>query len=415
MRFNTPRDLLLQALRRVDGALIKSDNPYDVGQYVMLKTEGKEFSATVVRNDMSARVSVGNGAPQGLVNIAAPGFYAVDGSRFVQALAKHELQVDAEVDFKPTGPKQTRPAIIKGDPDENDQARAELEIGSLRLFMAGSKGEKEEYGFQCVNLAQDPKFNGNPETKVVVQGRDLVRFVKELNMSVGKATGRSDLACIRIKVKGKNMELATTNGMTCGVAQFGIVSAEQNMEVLAPYEALKGVVKMLDVNQDVSIYVNDTEPRTLIISQDVVHSGIVVGECTFKITEAAEKFPSVESLFGSLSFKYSCKIKRSHLKICCDKLANIDVAKTLAIFDPDKLIARFEKQEPGSAALAKPTMPIFDPQGERFEIEISSRHLQNVADYCEEEDLEIKFSGKRSMAALIAGPHMTMYFAPFGM
>ncbi len=408
MKVTCPNDLVTRLVKSVSEANQKGSSPADISQYTALEASEGKLSAIVTREDFAAIATVyASKVEGGLLKIEADGRHTVDGGELLHEFVTARPEDTVTIEYKKLAaqPKKTD--------DEADPEAATVEtVGTVSVSRPAIKGLTEVSKMYSVGLVVKPSFEFTPDVKITVSAAEFAKHLKQVGISVGKATMSLDYSNLMVKVKGDDVEMVTTNGQQLTLATFKAIDAQKNVEFLLQYDQVVSVMKALDPTR--SVYINimkqPNAPQVVVFSQDVLFGGVAVGECMFRLREPACKFVSYEPLIKSLSFIASCKIKKTDLKFICGRLPD-SVIKTSTVFDPEKELIAFSKT--GSAREKNVYMPVTAVTGSRMELDISSGHVAAAVDACEGDEIELRMSGPKSLESMVLGPNLTTWFQPF--
>jgi DNA polymerase III sliding clamp (beta) subunit (PCNA family) len=416
MKIKTQRALLAQIVKTVSPALVKGDTPAEAGQYVILKVDEKELSVIVACDALTAKATIGSSMLEGeMLEITSGGKYAVNGSMLLHDLSTSAVNDSIVIDFK----EQKATAKAKKQEEDElgedaDKAAVEPEsVGTLFIKYPGPKGETDTTRLQCIDLPVDPKIEVDTSSRLTIKGSDFIQYVRQVGIAIGKANMNEDYSNVLIKTTGNMVEMVGTNGIQLSLAVFESVDSSKDLRMVLPYEKVAAIAKMIQPDRSVTIYLTEGQTRDAVFLQDVTYGEKVVGRAMFKIREKTDRFVQYEALIKSLSFISSCKVKRQQLKAACERLEGVTLAKTAMSFDPTKELIAFSKDE-GSGGITT-HVSIESAQGQKLDMNVSSRHLRVAADATTEEDIELKLSGAKSLGLMVLSPTFSMYFMPFNL
>lgn len=408
MKISVQKSLLLQALAPVNGATVNGTDPHDPGQYLMgvADAEAKTLTFTVAGKELVSRTVLGIGmVTEGVMAVHESGKFTFDGEPLAKSLRSHEIETTANLELQESKAKRKS----AGPDSPVDDAPAS--VGTVVLTLPGGQGESEEYGMQCIDIYDDTIEFPTKGQHVKVGASDFIRAIKQVDVTAGKPTLSTDYCNVRLRLRDKKMEFATTTGRQVGIAKISTVEApEGNIDVVLSQDTVKRITKLLDSTQELSLYIMPKgETQQVVFTQDIVYANGIVGKTFFKTSEPGYKFPDFDAHFAAVDFKYVYKARLTALKKLFEKIASVDTHRTQFAFDPEAKVAKISKNKGG---FAKTSIPL-DAASDRLEIALSDEHLSQVATVLEEEEVEMSFSGRTGLARITSGPSFVMYFSPF--
>ncbi len=406
MKINCHNGLLARMVKCVAGANQKGATPTEVSQYTVLKAFGTKLSAIVARQDFAAIATIDASYMQEeMLTIAAEGSFVVDGRALADDFDTADNADVVTIEHKVLTSKETAKT-----PDADPENPAPERTGALCISRPAPKGMSELTKLHTVGISINPEVGIAPNAKITLHAAEFSKHLKAVGMSVGKVTMSLDYSNVLIKVKGDIVEMVTTNGQQLTKATFPAIDCDKDVQVLLPYDQVLTIMKMCDDKRKITITVGKGAPQTVVISQEIEYGDKVVGECTFRLREPACKFVNYEPLIEKLSFVSGCKIRTQDLKAICHKI-RMEPVKAATVFDPEKEVIGLAKKSP--TVDKSVVLPVTSATGPRMELDLSSGHLAASADVCPVDEIELKFSGPKSLECMVLGPNLTTYFQPF--
>jgi hypothetical protein len=272
---------------------------------------------------------------------------------------------------------------------------------------------KEKHWLQCVKQPASSSIDIDNNSEVIVDGKEFVSLLGKVGIACGKSTGDPSWSQVLLRTNGSKLDLATFNGLQLGWAQFEVTkSSGSNIQTRVSYEILMAVANMLDTDVPVRLYMPNGDPKGLIIQQDIVYGGSVIGTACYRLFATTEKFPNFEKVIRDLSFRSTCKVSVQNLKYIVGRLDVVETIRTKISFDVNEKTIAFSK-ESASVRSEDVVLPLLESSGDNIAMQISSRILKAAVDKCEEEVVEIKFTGAQGMVLVNVSPKFKMFFQPF--
>jgi DNA polymerase III sliding clamp (beta) subunit (PCNA family) len=414
MKVTCHNDLLTKLVNRVSGANQKGSSPADVSQYITLSASGGNLSASVARDDFAVFAHLESGRLNDSLTIVQDGKYVLNGEAVV-----HDLNTSTTNDVVTLEHKKDDVRNIVQEPKDGDAPPAPKNNGCLYLSRPGPKKNTVDLTkFYTVDLNLNIDMEFKAEKKITVQCDVFAKALKQVGISVGKATMQLDYSNILVKVVGPDkVQMVTTNGQQLTVSTIDAVDADEGASVILPYDKVVAITKMCDEKRTLTIHIVKGSPRTVFFSQYIMYGQDgdskenAVGECKFRLREPACKFANYEPLIKSLSFVAKCKAQTQVIRALCSRIYMADTVKTATVFDPESEVIALSKKSPTVDKTVN--LPIVDAEGSRMELDLSSNHLAAAAGACEDSTIEFAFSGPKSLECMRLGPNLVTYFQPF--
>jgi hypothetical protein len=169
---------------------------------------------------------------------------------------------------------------------------------------------------------------------------------------------------------------------------------------------------MMDKEEMVCVSSTKTGAKGLTLEQEYRYADTIVGRTKYCVRSVNDKFVEFEKILKNLSFKYVCAAKIGDAKYVADRLESIDIARTLVSFSPTDKTLTFSKVS-SVAKTQDIVLPLTRVSGESLDLEFSSKILKKAVDQCSEDEIEIRFSGKRSLGTIRLSSLCKLFFAPF--
>lgn len=398
MNISTQRTLFAEATRRISNAVIKGDveNP---GYFVTLKTQGSQFSLTVNREDLVATAAL-DAELINTLKVSGQGEHSVGGELFIKMIMDTAVEGDASLEYLKTN------SSYQAEEDDREFK------GSIRGVLPGLV-KNERCLLQCIKQASPPEIVPDMGTEVIIAGNKFASLLQKIGIASGKSTGDPSWTQVLVRANGENIDLATFNGLQLGWAQFNTDKAGE-LQARVPYDIMASVSSMLDKETPVCLYApQDKEgPKGLIIRQDIRLGTIKVGVASYRLFAMQEKFPKFEKMVKQLSFRSTCKANLGNLKQTVRRLGVVGISRTKMVFSAAEKTIIFSK-ESSEASSEDIVLPLLHAEGSDVEMFISSRILKAAVDKCEDEEVEIKFTGASGLVLFTVSPDFKMFFQPF--
>lgn len=405
MKFSIQNALLGQMMKRISPVLVKAKDPSDLGQYIVITATKDSVSMMVSRQDVVVKATVDAGD---LVKVFEPGTCTVNGEKISRMPSLVKVSDKITLETKASSGGQAPAA-------DGEEASPVNEAGQLIATYPGHKGD-EFFEFPYVDLSISGKIEVAEDTVAEVSGKDFISYIKQVGIAVGESTMSDKFTNVLFRVGGERIDLATTNGQQLAWAKFRPERKSKDFMCVVSYDGLLTLSKTSESDHAVSVFLSAGEPRALVTKQAIRFGGNPVGVVQARIPSTSDSFVQFEKKLESLSFRHQCKIKRQQAKECFDKACLYDKSRSTVAFDKENELITVRKTDAKGRALA--TLPISAAQGENLELDLSSRHILVGIDASSSEELELKFSGKKSMAVLqleaSENASVQMYFMPFG-
>jgi hypothetical protein len=297
------------------------------------------------------------------------------------------------------------------------EAKPIASTGALKLSVPSPLGPKndEEYWLQTVDIA-GPK---PPEIKegsyVKMPAKEFSKLVHQVGISVGKKTQSVDNSnvLVRQSPSSPNLDVVTFNGYTLGWARSKNIEA-QPLVGLVQYEDCLTVAKLVDPERELSIFKPSNSPDGIIVSQELVLGTTSVGRVQHRIYAVSDKFAKFEKTIKALSFDYGFKANKQQFQYAMGRLGIMDKVRTTLVIDPQAKVVMFAKAD-SELRIRGIALPIDNIRGsERFELDVSSKHLHAGLAQCDSEEVDISFSGRHALARMTISDSFEMFFQPFG-
>lgn len=404
MEFEVQRSLFAYFLQRLTGAVTKSNDPKDTGRYIVLKTTDGKLSATVSCDDVLANVSLDSGLfpNSDLLCIKGSGTYAVNGSQLIDLICESNVNGTVKIKFEDNA---------EMEPPEDEDEDSLPGVGALKIDMLGLSEKHETTWLQCVSLPAPSAFDVDEKSKISVNTEEFVKTIEKVGTAAGKSNQNIEYGHVLLRTVKGSLDLVTLDGHKVAWAKIGTDSSGK-IKGLAPYDRSLAIAKTF-VGEDLSIYKPSDGPEGIVFSQSLTYGEVPVGRSVYRTLAVSENFPNFEQIIKNLDFRFGCKFKTQHLQYLAKRLSLFETVKTKLIFDPVAKTITFEKDE--AAARAKDyILPLIDAEGQKLEMYISSRFLKSGVAHCENEEMEIKFSGQKTLMVMNLAKNLKLFLQPFG-
>jgi hypothetical protein len=270
----------------------------------------------------------------------------------------------------------------------------------------------ETWPFPCIQDT-DSEIDQSGQDRMIVSGAEFSKFVKQVGLAVGKDAGNPSYRNVMIRTDGQGYEVIGVSVAQLAWAKGSLAQplgdGRSGFTIIAPYEKVAAVARLLSAEHDVEIILNKTSPSTVVFSQQIDYGGKQIGRALYRVGTADDPFAKFEKKVGTLSWKSSCKINSRQFKMMAERLeCDTENTRSKIALDP-------KTNELGVAknGICDPDTPVSDAAGESIQTEVSSFHLRVSLENAETEQVTIKFSGQNSLIALELSPSLTAYLAPF--
>ena len=410
MIFRTQTTLFQNVLDCMKVALVKSDQANETGQYVLIKAEKGKLYLAVKHQDIVMRVAIDK-APADLLEIGQDGEFAVDGSELSYMFKHFDVADKFHVDFVPAEGK----AESKKESDEEAVDAQEIrQLGVLNFNMPTRTKKKncEVWPFPVAEVMIRPKIDSKGNNRLTLPAATLGKFIGQVELAVGKDSGNASFRNVMIRKGDAKYEVvAASPNMLAWVKSDKFTSSSGgDFKLVALWEQASRVSKMLVPEQDVDIF---TDGETIVFCQELLYGSEKsrIGTVEIKISCARDPFAKFENTIGKLDLKWECKLKREHLRSVCHRLERkANVPRTVCVFSPADEEMSFSKK----SVVKNASVGVADCKGDALEIILSSQYLKACVDNAESEDIIVKFSGVRSLGAMVLSDELTAFFNPYG-
>lgn len=410
MKFSIHRTLFSSFLNRLGGAVLKSNAPADPGRYITLKTEKGKLSGTVAREDSMANVTLDQALinDKDILDIESDGSCAVIGMDLISLVCNTGVDGIVRVEYD----KSVKLDVEESEEDEDDEDEGpkppQLQ-GALMINQDGLTGKLELYRLVGNKLPDYKAIGVNGSASVAVSGAEFIKAIEKLGLAAGKATQNVGYGHMLFTSSNGQLDMVTMNGYQLCWAR--VVVTGSDLKALAPYDLTLADAKTFDPDYDVRISKPDDGPQGVLLSQDVCRNGNAVGLSNYRLFATSSKFADFQSILKNADFKYSCKVKKHYLEHVAKVLSVFDQVKTSVCFDPKKELITFSKTE-SRGAIEGLEVPITDCKGDKLELFLSSRFIKEAVSQADDE-IEIKFSGKRTIAMMGLAQNVKLFLQPF--
>jgi DNA polymerase III sliding clamp (beta) subunit (PCNA family) len=399
MKFEAKRSPLAQVVSTLSHAMVPSKNPSDTGGYIRVELDKAGINLSVSRHDLFVKVAIDKDAVEkSIITPKREGMAVLEGS-VMSAFLNRLKEPEVEAEFKKA------PASEKSEDEESGP----VEVGRLAWSYRGSKGKRSST-FPCIELAiSEPDLFSIP-VKATIYGKDFASMVRLVGVATGDASENDKYTCALVRTGEQKVEMITANGQQLGWAKYdGEVSAP--MECVVPYSLLQTASKMLNPNGKIKVTSTDESPARIVLTQDVTWADNVIGRIAIRLNTTGEDFFKFEDKLGRLDFKTGCSFKTQQAKDAIDLIDILDRARTTLVFNPEEKLIEFMKVDTHGEVSSE--LPIDKAKGGKMQIDVSSKHLKVAIDNTPDEEMEVSFSGPRSMAMIRVSSNMSMYFMPY--
>jgi hypothetical protein len=412
MLFQIQKNLLAEVIKITAGALVKGGDPTDPAQYLAIQNKDKKLQISFTSPELVIKVILDKA--DDFLKLDQQGLHFVQGEIVNDLLQRTMVMDKITVDFG----KGAAGESLKGE----DPSQQPLQVaGNLILSFPNSVTNNEEWTIPCIdqvaiNISGDPAIDLTGTEKLTVKSKEFSAFVKQVGMAVGKDSGDAKYRNVMIRTNkspGQVYDIIGNSMVQLAWAKSTAESVSGQFAMTIPYQDVLTASRLLNPELNVEIIYNKGTPGTAVFVQDVVYGDKPVGKAYFRVTCSSEKFTNFEKVINSLSFSNSCKIKSQQIKPVCNQLDILKPARTQVVLDPKKSALIFSKSEAGRGLGKGIGVPATDIQGDKFEIEVSSRHLTLAVFNAEADEIEWKFSGPRSLSSMVLSPNLVTYFQPY--
>ena len=399
MKFKAKRVPLAHVINMLSHAVVaKQKNPSDTAGYVRVGLEKAGINLSVSRHDLFVKAIIDVEAVQkSILTSEEEGMAVLEGGVLAAFLSRLK-EAELEVEFKKA------PAAEKSE----DEEAGPTEVGRLSWTYRGSKGKKSS-SFPCIEMPiTEPDLFSLP-VKVTMLGNDFASMVRLVGVATGDASENDKYTCALVRV-GDRVEMVTANGQQLGWAKCdGEISSP--MYCVVPYHLLQTAAKMFSSDGKIKMTTTDETPARIVLMQDIVWSGEVIGKMIARLSTTGEDFFKFDDKLKNLDFNAGCSINTQQARDAIDLMDILDRARTTLVFDPEAKLIEFMKTDAHGEVSSE--FPVDKVKGKRVQLDISSKHFKGAVDNATDSELELRFSGSRSMAMIKMSPNMTMYFMPF--
>jgi hypothetical protein len=419
MRISIQRGLLADFVGRLAGGIQKSNSALDEGKYVLLCVSDGKMVGMVNGRDIFAKVVLDSKLvdDKDILEISGEGEYAVDGTYLVRMVTNSKIDGLVDISFE-----DSNDGFVKKEGEDYEGLLKA--VGALRICSPGLAGTKKQVNhLQCVEQPKPGPCEPDVDNHVAVPAKELLDLATKVGVAAGKNSASLDYSQIMVRTvkNSQEMELATHDGYEIGWAKFKVEKTGSVFGVV-PYETLMSICRMVDKEDKVSISNTKTGAKGLLFEQEYKFGGNVVGKTKYCARSVSDKFVEFEKIIKNLSFKFTCVANLENARHVANCLEAIDSIKTSVSFSPSEKTLTFSK----ACSMVRSqdiVLPLTKAEGEALELEFSSRILKKAVDNCDREydeakneeraEIEIRFSGKRSLGTIRLSKACKLFFAPF--
>lgn len=400
MLFQIQKNLFTEAVKVPSGGLVKTTSPSDPAQYLVVKTVGKALEIIVSSQEVTCKTTI-DGAGDAL-KPEQDSTYAVKGETLEKVLTRTIVHDLINVEFEKSASTET---IKTANPADTPMQL----LGNLILRWKNQISEEEVWSIPCVDtnsidVPSNPSFDLSGKDRFKVTGLEFNNFIHQIGIAVGKEGGNAIYRNVLIRASQSRFEIVGSRVDQLAWAQAAPVEAPaSDFSFSIPYSHMLTASKMLSDEKDIEIIYNAGSPGTVILSQDVEFGGKVVGKSMIRMTCATEKFVNFEKAISKLDFPWVCKFKTQQIKSICNRLEILQLLRTHVVLDVKKKALIFSKKEAGRGVGKGMALPLtfLNPEATDFEIDVSSQHVTYAVSNADADEVEWRFSGKKSLCCMI--------------
>lgn len=403
--FKVQKSLFTDAVRRIQPALVKTKNPADIGQYLVLKLDSKKSLLTMIVNDQEVTVRITIDKAGDLLKISGDGVFVLRGETLYELLNRSNILDEITFNF------EAKKDVLK--PDDPSQPPISL-LGNIDILFPGD----EVWSIPVVDTATisvpvNPTIESKGDDHFKVNAQEFGKYITQVAMAVGPDNLDARFRNVLIRTVGNRFEIVSTTGTNMAWARALCKEMSGEFSMTIPHKQTMLISKIASPELDLVLLHTKGTPGSSVCSQEFLYGEKEIGTLQVKATCSPEPFAKFEKHIKSLSFVSSLKIKTQQLKPVCARMDLFSNPRTTVVIDSKKSTMSFSKIEDGRAKVKNITIPFSDLQGEPVNLEISSRYMLLAVTNAEAETIEWKFTGNKSLTCMILSDNLETYFSPF--
>lgn len=411
MIFQTQKNLLSDILNTISPVIVKSSNPQDISQYLVIKTEGKNLTLLISNQEYIAQIVIDKRAvDQDLLKIETDGIYIAQADVILEIMTRSNVRDKISIDFEPA---KTGDVIKTDDPNITIPT-----LGSLNWnFPQGEVWTTPCIDTKTIDVPTKPPFDQSGKNTLRCPAGDFRKYVGQVGMAAGDDKGDSRLRNLLLRTTKDTYELVTTTSIHLAWATATPKASSGIFSFTVPYRPFLIGSQIIETNYegDVDIVHNPGGIETVVMTRDMLYGDKPIGTVYFRTSCANHQFANFEKLLKSLNFCNTMKIKAQLLKPLVGMLDIAKLPRTQVLIDTKKSMLFFAKKEEGRVKVKGLSVPAIMTPGEGdMELEISNHHLASAISNAEIDEIEWKLSGKKTLSSMRLSPNLMTYFAPFG-
>jgi len=405
MLFKIHKNLFTEIVSRIAPAFVKTTNPQDIGQYLVLKLDKKKNLLTAIVNRQEVTVKIEIDGDGDLLTIEEDGVFVINGEPLYELLSRSTVIDQIVINF------DAKKDVIKAQ--DPSQTAISL-LGSMEVLFPGG----ESWSFPVLDLASIPvptnptiELKGDDHFKVNAQ--EFSKFILQVGMAVGKDNLDARFRNVLIRTTGNRYEIIATTGIHLAWVRALCKEMSGEFSMTIPHEQTMLVTNVSSPELDLTIVHHKGTPGSCVCHQEFLYGERSLGKIMIKTTCSPEPFAKFDKMIKNLDFISSLKLKTQQFKPICSRMDIFTDPRTTVAVDTKKGTLVFSKVEDGKVRAKGITIPFSAVSGEPINLLVSSRHLLLAVSNAEADEIEWKFSGQKSLTCMILSDNLMTYFAPF--